>query len=127
MNSKWLWIGFAVAALGGIVWVLLLMLFGNAHDQLYDSLEVEAKMKLSYICELETSHKEKTGTYSKNMEEMGYFQGENDGSRFFYEIGLADSLGFVARAFATKDYDQDEVRMIYEVNETCEIKLIQAD
>lgn len=107
--------------------MLILMLFGNARTHLYASLDVEAKMKLSYICELETAHKSKTGSFTLNMEEMGFFQGENDGSRFIYEVGLADSLGFVARAFATQDYDQDQVRMIYEVTERCEIVQIQED
>ena len=118
---------FIVGAVGGIIWILILMLFGDISKQLYDSLAVEAKVKLNYICELEAAEFAKNGRYSADMEAIGFYQGEDDGSRFTYEIGLADSLGFVARAFAIKDYDQDQQQLIYQVEQDCKIVLIQKD
>ncbi len=127
MKSKWMMILLIVGAAGGVIWILILMLFGDISAQLYDSLEVEAKVKLNHICDLEKAAFEKNGVYSIDMEAIGFYQGENDGSRFTYEIGLADSVGFVARAFAIKDYDQDQQQLIYQVEQDCNIVQISED
>ncbi len=56
MNSKWLWIGSAVVALAGVIWVLVVMLFGNISNQLYDGINAEAQVQLSHICDLEKEY-----------------------------------------------------------------------
>ena len=127
MKSKWVMILLVVGGVGGIIWILILMLFGDISSQLYDSLGVEAKVKLSHICDLEKAAFERNGVYSMDMESIGFYQGDNDGSRFTYEIGLADSVGFVARAFAIKDYDQDKQQLIYQIAEDCKIVQISED
>lgn len=127
MKSKWMVIILVVGGVGGMIWILILMLFGDISAQLYDSLGVEAKVKLNRICELEANYFEKNGLYSIDMEKIGFYQGKDDGSRFTYEIGLADSVGFVARAFAIKDYDQDQQQLIYQVEEDCQIVQISED
>lgn len=127
MKSKWTVILLVLGATAGIVWVLVLMLFGDISAQLYDSLEAEAKFKLSYLCELQTAEFKRNGKYSTDMEAIGFYQGNDDGSRFTYQIGLADSVGFVARAFATTDYDQDQERLIFQIAEDCNFEKISED
>jgi type IV pilus assembly protein PilE len=116
MNNRWIWIGVAMLALGLIIWVLVTMLFGNVKGHLYDSINAEAQVQLSRICELEGDYKAAKGTYTQDLEGIGFYQGENDGSKFVYEVGIADSGRFVARAFAVEDYDRDQVQLTWEIS-----------
>lgn len=127
MNSKWIWIGLAMLALGGVVWVLVKMLFGDISDQLYVGINAEAQVQLTQICKLEQDHYATHRVYSMDLEGIGFYQGKDDGSKFIYEVGLADSNRFVARAFCREDYDEDKQQLTWEVKNDCVPRKISED
>lgn len=127
MDSKWIWIGLATVAAGLIVFVFVKMLFGSINDQLYEGINAEAKVQLSHLCDLEHHYHETHGQYSQDLKALGFDEDPNDGSKFVYEVGSADSSHFVARAFCKSDYDQDKEQLTWEVKEDCVPALVSAD
>jgi type IV pilus assembly protein PilE len=127
MNSKWIWIGAATVVLGGMIWVLVVMLFGSISNELFDGLNAEAQVQLTHICDLEKSYLEQHGTYEADLETIGFYQSEDDGAKFVYEVGLADSSRFIARAFAREDYDLDKQQLTWEVRPDCVPRKIEDD
>lgn len=127
MDSKWIWIGLATVAAGLIVYVFVRLLFGNISDQMYVGMHAEAKVKLSHLCKLEKRHFEQHRVYSQDLEAIGFYEDPDDGSKFVYEVGFADSSRFVARAFCKEDYDQDRQQLTWEINESCEPVMLSAD
>jgi hypothetical protein len=127
MNSKWIWIGSAVVAAALIVWVFVKLLFGNIADHLYEGLHAEAKVQLTHICELEEQYHQKNKVYTQDLQKMGFYEDSEDGSKFVYEIGLADSTRFIARAFCKEDYDRDQDQLTWEIREDCVPKLVSED
>jgi hypothetical protein len=127
MNSKWIWIGMAMIALGGVTWVLVAMLFGDISDHLYVGINAEAQVQLTHICDLEKDYHDTHKTYSQDLEAIGFYQSDDDGSKFVYEVGLADSNRFIARAFAREDYDQDKDQLTWEVQVDCVPRKIAED
>ena len=127
MDSKWIWIGLATAAAGLIIYVFVRMLFGSISDQMYDGMHAEAKVQLSHICNLEKDYHQKHHTYTTDMKAIGFVEDLEDGSKFLYEVGLADSNRFIARAFCKEDYDQDKQQLTWEIKETCEPVMLSAD
>lgn len=127
MNSRWMWIGLATVAAGLVIFVLVKMLFGNISDHLYEGLHAEAKVQLSRICDLQDIHHKASGTYIADLEELGYYEDKEDGSKFVYEVGLADSSRFIARAFCKADYDKDKQQLTWEIREDCKPVMISED
>jgi hypothetical protein len=127
MNSKWVWIGLAVVALGGVTWILVVMLFGNISDHLYKGLHAEAQVQLTLICDLEHDYFEQNQVYTQDLEAIGFYQSAKDGAKFDYEVGLADSTRFIARAFAREDYDQDKQQLTWEVKTDCTPIMLSED
>lgn len=127
MDSKWIWISFATLAAGLIVWVFVKLLFGNISDHLYVGMHAEAKVQLSHICDLEKDYHQKHLQYTMDFDSIGFYEDANDGSKFVYEIGLADSNHFIARAFCKEDYDKDKQQLTWEIQETCEPVMISED
>ncbi len=127
MNSKWILIGAAAIALSAVTWVLVTMLFGNIKDELYTGINAEAQVQLSRICDLEKEYFAKHQVYHAELDTIGFFQGGDDGSKFVYEVGLADSNRFIARAFCRDDYDADKQQLTWEVQLDCVPRMISAD
>ncbi len=127
MNQRWMWIGLSVIAIFGVVWVLVKMLFGSISDELYVGINAEAQVQLTRICDLEKDYFEQHKVYHKDLETIGFYQSDDDGSKFVYEVGLADSSRFIARAFARDDYDQDKVQLTWEVKLDCVPRMISGD
>jgi hypothetical protein len=127
MNSKWIWIGLATVAAALIVWVFVRLLFGNISDHLYEGLHAEAQVQLNRICELQQQYHQKHQVYTQDLEAMGFYEDPEDGSKFVYEVGLADSSHFIARAFCKKDYDRDQNQLTWEVREDCKAKMVSED
>jgi hypothetical protein len=127
MNSKWIWIGLAVLAFGGVIWVLVNMLFGSISDQLYEGINAEAQVQLTRICDLEKDYFEQHKVYEMDLEKIGFYQSDDNGSKFVYEVGLADSNRFIARAFAREDFDQDKLQLTWEIVGDCVPRMISGD
>ncbi len=127
MDSKWIWIGIATVAVGLIIFVFVKMLFGNISEQMYVGMHAEAKVQLSHICDLEKKYHQNHQTYTTDLELIGFYEDMEDGSKFVYEVGLADSTRFIARAFCKDDYDQDKQQLTWEIKETCEPVMLSAD
>lgn len=114
-------------ALGGMIWVLVVMLFGNIKNEMFESINAEAQVQLSHICDLEQAYFESNKTYTQDLERIGFYQSDDDGSQFIYEIGLADSSRFIARAFARKDYDLDKQQLTWQIKNDCVLQMIEED
>ena len=127
MNTKWMWIGLATAGAGLVIFVFVKMLFGDISNHLYEGLHAEAKVQLSRICDLESIHHKKNGRYTADLEEIGYYEDAEDGSKFVYEVGLADSSHFIARAFCKADYNKDKKQLTWEIREDCQPVMISED
>ena len=127
MNSKWILVAAAAVALTGVTWVLVTMLFGNINDELYTGINAEAQVQLSRICDLEKEYFAKHQVYQADLDSIGFYQGGDDGSKFVYEVGLADSSRFIARAFCREDYDADKQQLTWEVQKDCLPRMISAD
>lgn len=127
MDSKWIWIGLATVAAALIVWVFVKLLFGNISDHLYKGLHAEANVQLSRICELEGNYHQTHRVYTSNLDSIGFYEDSEDGSKFIYEVGLADSNRFIARAFCKEDYDRDKDQLTWEIREDCKPVMISED
>jgi hypothetical protein len=127
MNARWIWISLSVVAFGGIIWVMIKMLFGNISNELYEGLNAEAQVQLTQICDLEKVYFERNKVYEADLEKIGFYQSDDDGSKFVYEVGLADSTRFIARAFARDDYDRDRSQLTWEVRPDCVPRKIEED
>jgi type IV pilus assembly protein PilE len=125
--QKWIKLAVGLIAAFGVAWVLYMAFNPRIMDRLREEWQVEAKAQLTYICNLQKSHHQETGTYTMSLDELGFMQQEGDGSQFWIEIGLADSTRFIARAVATRDFDRDGKMNIWEVRENCELTEIVED
>jgi hypothetical protein len=127
MDSKWIWIGLATLAAGLIVYIFVKILFGSISEQLYVGINAEAKVQLSHICDLEKHYHGSKGSYTQDLKAIGFYEDPEDGAKFVYEVGLADSSHFIARAFCKEDYDQDKRQLVWEIKENCEPVMISED
>lgn len=127
MDSKWIWIGLATIAAGLVIWVLVKLLFGNISDQLYEGINAEAKVQLSHLCDLEHHYHQLHQAYTQDLRAIGFYEDPEDGSKFVYEVGLADSNHFIARAFCKEDYDQDQQQLTWEIREDCVPRMVSED
>ena len=127
MDSRWIWISLATLAAGLIVFVFVKMLFGSISDQLYVGMHAEAKVQLSHLCDLEKRYHDAHQAYTQDLEAVGFYEDANDGTKFVYEVGLADSNRFIARAFCKEDYDQDKQQLTWEIKENCELVMVSED
>ena len=118
MNSNWIWTGFGVLALVGVVFTLFRVLDPNAIEDLRKDWQVEAKYQLSYICNLEKAYFEKNNKYSTDLETLGFFQ-EEGSADFWVEVVGADSSDFLARAYAMRDFDNDGELNVWETQKNC--------
>jgi hypothetical protein len=84
-------------------------------------------MQLSHICDLEQAHRQAHGSFTKDLAKIGFYQDKEDGNKFIYEVGLADSNRFLARAFAKTDFDKDKEQLVWETNEGCVLRKISDD
>ncbi|MFM2376207.1 MAG: hypothetical protein RLZZ165_1304 [Bacteroidota bacterium] len=127
MDSKWIWVGLATVATGLVVWVFVKMLFGDIREHLYGGLNAEAKVQLSHLCDLEKDYYSLHRTYSMSLDSIGFIEDSEDGSKFVYEVGFADSSRFIARAFCKADYDKDRQQLSWEIRESCTPVMISED
>ena len=109
------------------MFVFVKMLFGSINDQLYEGINAEAKVQLSHICDLGAHYHTDHGTYSMDLKAIGFYEDDQDGSKFVYEVGWADSSHFIARAFCKSDYGDDKEQLTWEIKENCEPVMISED
>jgi type IV pilus assembly protein PilE len=114
-------------AMFGIAYVLYLVMNPHTTDRLREEWQVEAKATLNYVCNLQATHFEAHGVYSMDLEKLGFMQQEGDGASFWVEIGRADSVEFIARAIAIKDFDRDGQMNMWEIRKDCKLVEIVED
>lgn len=100
-------------------------LFSKAHS-------VEAQKQLQYLASLELTYYQTKGRYSNNLAELGFtppktVQVENGTSKYIYEIVRADQSGFLARATAVVDFDNDGIVNVWEVSNEGNVTQTVAD
>lgn len=114
-------------AMLGVAYVLYLVMNPHTMDRLREEWQVEAKAQLNYVCNLQQSHFQQYGVYSMDLDELGFMQQEGDGASFWIEIGRADSVEFIARAVAVRDFDRDGKMNIWEIRKDCKLVEIAED
>lgn len=91
----------------------------------------EAKMQLKHLYSLQKSYFYEFSKYSGSAEEVGFEQEklttEGGSANYTIEIVSASPSGFVARATAVVDFDQDGTINVWEINEKNELKEITKD
>jgi type IV pilus assembly protein PilE len=92
---------------------------------------VEAKMQLAHIHSLEKAHFWANSKYSGDLKEIGFEQemliSEGGSANYRIEITEYDAKGFVARAIAVVDFDQDGSYNVWEINEKKQLTETQPD
>lgn len=114
-------------AMLGIAYVLYLVMNPHTMDRLREEWQVEAKAQLNYVCNLQANHFQEHGVYTMDLDKLGFMQQDGDGSSFWIEIGRADSVEFIARAVAVKDFDRDGQMNIWEIRKDCKLEEIVED
>ena len=114
-----------------IIGILIFIALPDHTSVITKAKAVEAKMQLSHIHSLEKAYFWANSSYSGDPRVIGFEQellvSEGGSANYRIEITEYDSKGFVARAVAVVDFDQDGVFNIWEINENKQITEIQPD
>lgn len=100
-------------------------LFGQAHA-------LEAQKQLQYLANLEETYYQTKGRYSNDLAELGFtppktVQVDGGDAKYIYEIVKADNTGFIARATAVVDFDNDGIINVWEVSNEGSVTQTVAD
>ena len=94
---------------------------------------MEAKQGLKHIHTLEKTHFYEFSKYSADLTRIGFEQeklvteGEDGKANYLFEVVIADTKSFVARAKAVVDFDGDGEFNVWEVDEKNNIVEIVKD
>ncbi|MCI5055093.1 MAG: type IV pilin protein [Flavobacteriales bacterium] len=101
----------------GIVSVAVIVNFGGT---VTNARAVEAKTQLSHLHSLQKVYFLEKTEYAVSFDDLGYEPKKlvTDGGQGYYaiEIVSADSKNYTARATAVKDFDNDGVMDVWEIN-----------
>jgi type IV pilus assembly protein PilE len=114
-----------------IIGILVLIALPNHTSVITKAKAVEAKMQLAHVHSLQKAHFWAYSKYSGDLQEIGFEQESlttNGGSaNYRIEIIEHSSKGFIARAIAVVDFDQDGNYNIWEINEKKQLTEFQSD
>ena len=112
----------------GILIMIALPVFDGLFSEAYS---VEAQNQLKYLQSRQQNYYQKHFNYSSSFQEIGFTPpvtlNNNGDSRYNYEIVQAGRSGFIGRATAIADFDNDGNINVWEINEKGEIKEITPD
>jgi type IV pilus assembly protein PilE len=114
-----------------IIGILTLMALPRFDLLTQRAKSVEAQVTLEHIHMLQTSYHMMHDTYSRDLLALGYQprRSTKDGGSARYEIDIVEAspVGFLARAIATVDYDQDGLFNTWTISEQRDLKEVVAD
>lgn len=114
-----------------IIGILVLIALPDHTSVITKAKAVEAKMQLAHVHSLQKAHFWANSKYSGDLDEIGFDQEElsSEGGSANYRIEIIEysSKGFIARAIAVVDFDQDGTYNIWEMNEQKQLSETQRD
>lgn len=104
-----------------IIGILVLLALPDQTKVITKAKATEAKLQLQHLYALQRSHHFEYGSYSEDLEKVGFSQEElitNDGNAYYIvEMENITSTSFRATATAVVDFDNDGVFNMWEINE----------
>lgn len=114
-----------------IIGILMLVALPVFDDLFGDAYSVEAQNQLKYLQSRQQTFYQKNFRYAESLTEIGFTQPktlyEEGDARYNYEITKASKTGFIARAIAIADFDQDGNVNIWEIDQDGQLKEIISD
>ena len=104
-----------------IIGVLMLIALPVFDDLFGDAYAIEAQNQLKYLQSRQQTFYQKHFKYAADLNEIGYTAPktlkENGDARYYYTIDQSSENGFIARATAIADFDNDGTINIWEINQ----------
>ncbi len=104
-----------------IIGVLMLIALPVFDDLFGDAYSIEAQNQLKYLQSRQQTFYQKHFKYAADLNEIGYTVPktikENGDARYYYTIDQASENGFIARATAVADFDNDGNINVWEINQ----------
>ena len=114
-----------------IIGILMLVALPVFDDLFGDAYSVEAQNQLKYLQSRQQTFYQKNFRYAESLAEIGFTQPqtlyEEGDARYSYEITTASKTGFIARAVAIADFDQDGNVNIWEIDQDGRLKEVISD
>ena len=109
-----------------IMGILILLALPSFMPLISKTKQIEAKLQLKHILQLEKSYYFMNSKYSGNFNDIGYEPSKmvSDGGNANYKIEISDASnnGFVATATSTTDFDNDGVFNVWQMDQNEQLK-----
>ena len=114
-----------------IIGVLILVALPVFDDLFGEAYSIEAQNQLKYLQSRQQTLYQKKFRYSNDLAELRFTPPKTvdigGDARYTYEVVRADKQGFIARATAIADFDNDGNINVWEINAAGELKEVLAD
>ena len=114
-----------------IIGILVLIALPDHSSVISKAKAVEAKMQFTHVHALQKAHFWSHSRYSSDLDEIGFEQETlvtNGGSaNYRIEIAQSNEKGFIVKAIAVVDFDQDGNINVWEINEQKQLTETQRD
>ncbi len=114
-----------------IIGILMLIALPIFDDLFADTYSIEAQNQLKYLQSRQQTFYQKNFRYSDNFNEIGFTAPktlqESGEARYIYEVPQAGNSGFIARATAIADFDNDGNVNVWEINQDGQLREIIPD
>ena len=101
----------------GILMLIAIPVFDNLFS---DAYSIEAQNQLKFLQSRQQTFYQKNFRYAETTAEVGFTAPktirENGDARYIYEIAQASERGFIAKATAIADFDNDGNINVWEIN-----------
>ena len=114
-----------------IIGILVLIALPKLMPLISKAKSTEAQLQLGHVYNLEQNYFYLQSRYSANLDEIGFEQEklvtENGSANYLIEIVEATPSGFIARATAVVDFDQDGNFNTWEINQEKKLTEVTRD
>lgn len=114
-----------------IIGILMLIALPIFDDLFADTYSIEAQNQLKYLQSRQQTFYQKNFRYSEDFIEIGFTAPktlqESGDARYRYEVTQAGNSGFIARATAIADFDNDGNINVWEINQDGQLREIVSD
>lgn len=109
-----------------IMGILILLALPSFMPLISKTKQIEAKLQLKHVLQLEKSYYFMNSKYSGSFNEIGYepskMVSEGGNANYKIEISDASNKGFVAIATSVTDFDNDGVFNVWQMNQDEQLK-----
>lgn len=114
-----------------IIGILMLIALPIFDDLFADTYSIEAQNQLKYLQSRQQTFYQKNFRYTADFIELGFTAPktlqESGDARYQYEVVQAGNTGFVAKATAIADFDNDGDINVWEINQDGQLREITPD